>query len=259
VNFTFGISTTYGNETFLKKTIESILSLNIENYEIVIVGGSNKILIDFPKSNLKHLKFDESLKEKWITRKKNLIIEEARFENIVFMHDYILLDKDWYHGFEKFGNSFTVCTNKILNYDSTRYRDWALSPNNYFKIDSLLNNSLSYLLPYDENSLTKYMYISGAYWVAKKYFMENNKLNENLIWGQGEDVEWSHRVRKKIKFEFNNYSTIKLQKQKDIYFKEIPDKILEQFKNRSIIEKFIDQLLVPYRRFKKKGKFFKYF
>ena len=39
------------------------------------------------------------------------------------------------------------------------------------------------------------MYISGSYWVCKKHVMENFPLNDELLWGQGEDVEWSKIVR----------------------------------------------------------------
>lgn len=259
MTFTFGIITTYGNENYLNKLIESIISLKINNYEILIVGGSNNVLRIFPFSNIRHIPFNENIKKNWISRKKNIIIDEAKFENIVFLHDYILLDKDWFIGFEKFGDNFIVCTNKIFNFDNSRFRDWTLSPNNYLKIDTILNKSLSYLLPYNEESLSRYMYISGAYWVAKKNFMTKNKLNENLTWGQGEDVDWSHMVRKNVKFKFNKHSIIYLQKQKDVYFSEISFENLENFKNRGSLEKFFDRLLVPYRRYQKKGKFFKYF
>ena len=45
---------------------------------------------------------------------------------------------------------------------------WSLSPHNYKVIDIYINKNLEYLLPYSEKELSKYMYISGAYWVAKK-------------------------------------------------------------------------------------------
>jgi len=261
VNFTFGIITTFGNESSLAKCIKSILSLEIKNFEIIVVGGDRESLDIFEssKSYIKHIKFDESLKKMWITKKKNIIIQEARHENIVFMHDYLLLDRNWYRGFVKFGNNFEVCTNIILNNDNTRFRDWTLSPNNYLKIDSKLNKSLSYLLPYSERDLTKYMYISGAYWVAKKEFMKKHTLNEKLTWGQGEDIEWSHRVRKKTKFQFNKDSKVYLQKQKDIYFTLAPKELLNDLKHKSFFSYQVDKLLIPLRRYKKKGKFFKYF
>jgi len=43
-------------------------------------------------------------------------------------------------------------------------------------------------------------------------------LNENLIWGKGEDVEWSIRIRRKYNFKMNQFSKVKLLKQKDKVF-----------------------------------------
>jgi hypothetical protein len=258
MDFSFGIITSVHTQQYLENTIQSIIDQNIENYEILVIGGKNTFLNSFheDKHFIRHFKFDEDIKKKWITRKKNIIIEKSNFENIVFLHDYLVLDRDWYRGYLNFGNNFVVSTNRILNLDNTRFRDWTLSPGNYLRIDEKLTINMEYLLPYCENKLTKYMYISGAYWVAKKKFMERNKLNEKLLWGQGEDVEWSHRVRRKTKFKFNEESTVYLQKQKEIYFTEITQKNLNIIKNRSFINKKIDRFLIPFRRYRKKKKFF---
>ena len=67
------------------------------------------------------------------------------------------------------------------------------------------------------------MYISGAYWIAKKEFMLKNPLNEILKWGQGEDVEWSLRVRELTEFKINANSIVKLMKYKDRIFNETTD------------------------------------
>ena len=50
-------------------------------------------------------------------------------------------------------------------------------------------------MPYDYDG--GHMYISGAYWVAKKHVMEAEPLNEDLKHSEAEDVEWSLRVRDK--------------------------------------------------------------
>ena len=261
MKFSFGIVTSEENKKFLIDTINSIIFQNIEEYEIIVVGGSDDFLNNFEshKSLINHIEFDENIKDKWITRKKNLIIDNSCFENIVFLHDYVTLDQNWYKGFLEFGDNFQVCTNVINNYDKSRFRDWTLSPNNFLKIDDKLQIRMEYLLPYDEESLSKFMYISGAYWVAKKNIMNKYKLNENLTWGQGEDVEWSHRIRKKNKFKFNINSSVTFQKQKDIYFTQISKENLHLLKNRNLIFNFFDKIFIPVRRYKKKKKFFKLF
>ena len=145
------------------------------------------------------------IKKGWITKKKNLITTNSKFENIVYMHDYLLLHKNWYKGYIKFGNNFDIAMNKIVNPDNTRYRDWTLWPHNENFIDEIIKDN-SCLLPYSVLDLSKYMYISGAYWVAKRDVMEEFPLDEDLLWGQGEDVEWSKRIRNKYRFSFNKYS-----------------------------------------------------
>ena len=109
MDFTFGIITDGSSDDFIIKIIASIEEQQIPNYEIIIVGNS-KIT---PTTHLKVIEFDESIKNKWITRKKNIICEEAQYENIVLMHDYISLDTGWYKGFLKFGNTFGFCITPI--------------------------------------------------------------------------------------------------------------------------------------------------
>ena len=99
MNFTFGIITNGENKKNLIKVINSIHKLNIPNYEIIIVGNifieSNKTII---------INFDENIKKSWVTKKKNIITSTAKFENIVYLHDYIIFNKDWYLNFLNFGN-----------------------------------------------------------------------------------------------------------------------------------------------------------
>ena len=248
MDFTFGIITSNNIEN-LNKIIDSIEIQNISNYEIIIVG-CNKI---FNLTNLNKLKrknctcipFDESIYPGWITKKKNIITQNAKYENIVYMHDYIVLDNNWYKGYLKNGNNFDVIINPIQNFDGSRFRDWVL--NMYFlrglylingnrtkpmtntpdqwihKNENIINKS--HINPYqqvhflsynnDGKELQQYIYISGAYWVAKKHVMEEFPLNENLLWLQSEDIEWCQRLRNKYIFTFNKYSTCKFIKQKD--------------------------------------------
>ena len=200
MDFTFGIITNGGNDNLILKIISDIKNLNITNYEIIIVGGNTEF------EGAEHIKFDESQKPMWITRKKNIITENANYENVVYTHDYITFDDKWYEEFLKFGNDFSICMNRINNSDYTRYRDWVLWPGDYsweqanghlenIQVKNLISD---FIIPYSFKELSKYMYISGAYWVAKKYIMMEFPLNEKFSWGEGEDVDWSIRVRKKI-------------------------------------------------------------
>ena len=217
MEFTFGIITSPKTETFVNEVINSIRNQNIESYEIIIIGGSD---LEYG-SDTKVVPFSENEKDNWITRKKNLITSMSKFENIVYLHDYVYLDKSWYEGFLKYGNNFEVVVNRIINFDNKRYHDWLLWKDNSANIDKFLTESKKLLLPYWVKSLNSYMYISGAYWVAKRSFMIKNPLDEELAWGEGEDVEWSKRVRTKTVFKFNKYSVVRFSKFKDLKWEKL--------------------------------------
>lgn len=237
MQFTFGIITN-NNEKNVNLIIDSIEKQSIPEYEIIVVGIQN-----INRKNTKCILFDENIHPGWITKKKNTITNNATYENIVYMHDYMILNNDWYRGFIQYGNDFDIIVNKIINTDGTRFRDWILnfdflngmyfnvnttetgvkSPYSWIKHkDSLLgvlgiaNNRPTIFLDYEDSGekWQEFIYISGSYFVCKKYVMEEYKLNESLLHGQGEDVEWSQRVRNKYKFKVNPHSSIQLLKHK---------------------------------------------
>jgi len=162
------------------------------------------------------LPFQEVLKDGtkgWITRKKNLITENAIHDIIVYMHDYLKLSEGWYQGFCKFHAEYPdwdVAMNCINNRDGSRYRDWVIWDDPDYE-----GFPQTALPPYTYKK-TQFMYISGAYWMARKYVMEDLPLNEKLFWCEGEDVEWSLRMRKKYKYIFNSYSFVDMLKYKDV-------------------------------------------
>jgi|15BtaG_2_1085339.scaffolds.fasta_scaffold00698_8 hypothetical protein len=206
MDFSIGIVT---NTTVNPDIIDSIVSQNIPNFEIIIVGGENT----YNEPYITHIPFDESILTGWITRKKNLITYNALYENIVYIHDYYQLEKDWYVGFESIGNEWDVCMTKVINLDNTRFRDWCVwdDPSMCYP-----NGKHRIILPTYTYTKVKYMYISGGYWIAKKTFMIDNPLDETLKWGESEDVEWSKRIRDKCKYSMNIYSRVKTIKQKKL-------------------------------------------
>lgn len=231
MEFTFGIITSGNNFDDISKIITSIKNQHIKNYEIIIVGGENAFELE---EVVIHYPFDDTLKNGWITKKKNIITSKAKYENIVFMHDYIILHKNWYKGFLKFGNDFEIAMNKIYNKDNKRLRDWCLWTDNGNFVDNIVNPKLRCLLPYNVENLNEFMYISGTYWVAKRKLMEENPLNENLLWGQGEDVEWSKRVRNIYSFKMNKHSKVLSLKQKRNDFRLISKKDLVTINNKML-------------------------
>jgi hypothetical protein len=206
MNFTFGIITNGNADIYIQNCIDNIRDENILNYEIIIVGktsikGKDILVIDF----------DETIKQAWITRKKNIICEKANYENVVLMHDYFTIEKGWYDGFLKYGNNFEICVNKIITREGRRYRDFTLKP---MSMPVHLRNKV--LLPYDykqTNNVNDLMYISGGYFIIKKEIALKYPLNELLSWGEGEDGDLCTRLNNaNILIKVNSYSTTKIQK-----------------------------------------------
>jgi hypothetical protein len=220
MDFTFGIITGGENDKMINEIIDSIENENIPNYEIIIVGNSNLV-----RKNTKVINFDESLKKAWITKKKNLITKESKFENIVYFHDYIKLMEGWYQGQLTSGNNFKIRIDKIINNNGERFRDWCIWPLNGNQMDDIIGRDC--LIPYDMTHLSKYMYISGSYWVAKKDVMLEFPLDESLSWGEGEDVLWSKQVREKYKFNMNTNSSV-------FIIKGVKDRVFNEPNNNKI-------------------------
>lgn len=213
MKFTFGIITAGTADESLNVVIDSIERLDIPEYQILIVGNS---LVQ--RKNTSIIPFDESVVPAWITRKKNILTQNAKYENIVYSHDYVVFEEDWYEGYLQFGDNFKVCMNKFVNPNYSRFRDWVIWPHNDNHMDSIVLPNRECLIPYDITHLSKYQYISGTYWVAKKDIMMEFPLDENLVWGQGEDVLWSKQIRSKYDFSINPYSTVRSLKFKDPAF-----------------------------------------
>lgn len=229
MNFSFCINTysRHGKNcgTFIPQIIESIERQNIPNYEILIIGDYQE-----KRNNLKCIPFDESQKEGWITRKKNILAQEAKYNHLCFLHDYILFLPNWYKGWLKFGNNWDAGMNVILNSDDTRFRDWISFDdleepgfNRYqhrnFSGDKPIITA-PHLPPYTYTKTNK-MYISGSFWVVKRQLMLKEPFDERLVWGLPEDIEWSMRIRDKYKIVMNTFSAVKLMKYKDPVWRSI--------------------------------------
>lgn len=226
MKFTFGIVTSPGSNFYLNGIFQAIASdLCDDDIEVLVVGGNENKKWE----HYRFIAFDETQKPGWITRKKNIITENAQYDNIVYMHDYVSIGYGWANGFKTFGDDFALCMTPIKNVDGSRFRDWTLWPDDLKHVLGEWNSK--YLLPYSITNLSKYMYFSGAYWIAKKEVMKNFPLNEDLAWGESEDVEWSKRVREYCEFSINTNSTAHLLKRKDRIFNEITPEMLKKMED----------------------------
>lgn len=201
MNFSFCITTDYGNINQLNGVIDSIHNLNIPKYEINVIGGRDS----HEQNYVSYIYFNENEKSGWVTRKKNVLAKYSKYDNLVFLHDYYLFDEDWYKSYVEFGNEWDICSNQQLLITGQRhFTDWVVWD------DPMFPRYTS--LPYDEWTRTRYMYMSGGYFLTKKHVVMDNPFNEDLLHGQAEDVEWSLRVRNKYTMKCNGNAIVRHNK-----------------------------------------------
>jgi hypothetical protein len=141
-------------------------------------------------------------------------MDYPKYENIVLMHDYFILDHDWYNGFCKFGNDFDICVNKIITKDGNRFRDYSIAP---LVPDWFPNKRL---LPYDyilDSKRNRLCYISGGFYIIKKVIALKYPLNENITKdAPAEDILLSNNLTdNNILIKVNVHSITRLQKYKE--------------------------------------------
>lgn len=201
MKFSFCITSLYENVNRLRESVQSIIDLKISNFEILVIGNNNNITL----SGTQQIYFDEDQKSGWITKKKNILINESKFDNIVLMHDYFIFDSEWYKQYLDFGEDWDVCSNSQLLINGKRhFTDWVTWDDPMYSRYTSLN--------YDDWSRTKNMYQSGGYMLVKKSFMKKFPWNESMIIGTPEDVEWSLRMRTHALWKCNGKSIVKHNK-----------------------------------------------
>lgn len=212
--WTFGIITCGSRPDKVKNVVDSILSQGIpaKDFEIIIVGGDK----DYETNIAKIISFDEKIKPKWITKKKNIIAERAKFENIVFLHDYVCLGEGWYKSMCEFGNEWDACMVPLKYENGERAIDWLLQPyhaipNNRLKeyLQSkhpnhpLPNDMIKLPYEFENGELSKFQYLPGNFFMLKKAVALEFPQNEEKGWDEGEDLEQGQKISSKYKFKLN--------------------------------------------------------
>lgn len=222
-NWTFWIITNWERIEWIEKVIQSILKQEIPNFEIIICWKLiDKSIIE--KYNLKYVEFTEKDEIWWITRKKNLVVQNAKYENLMIMHDKIILDDDWYNWMQKYWNNFESLSCITKNIEGKRYSDWkvVLWKDLYFiknKIYSKIRKNVDkwvykeslwfdqYYLNY--NDWDVHSSIVGHFNILKKKVATQVCWDENLYWNCAEDVALSSDINVNgFLNKFNPYSGV---------------------------------------------------
>ena len=180
--WTFGIVTNGQRDTWVDELIESIQAQNVEDYEILVCGTySNQNNYD-----INHIEFNGDENRGWITKKKNLIIQNSAKDNICILHDRMRLDAAWYEGMKQFGNDFEFQYCSTYSIDNTTEHNSALGAyveGGYMRICNMPHGTYKTGL-----------WIDGGQMIGKSKHLKENLLDEDMLIGEGEDVEWCRRV-----------------------------------------------------------------
>jgi hypothetical protein len=212
-------------------TLVNSIPSGIPGVEVFLIGNALKIPPDqrkfFSVRKPNSLDYDRKI---WfipcdgtITQKFNFGVASVCNDYVVWVRDYMRFSPDW---FDHMIWDFDVCMNRILNPDGSRFRDWCswddpeIRPEPWIQREKWCPGGKFWpakasLVPYSYNKTDK-MYISGGYLIGKRDFLLENPMDESLNLGDGEDVEWSTRVRNKWKYVMNEKQVVWLQKQKDV-------------------------------------------
>lgn len=122
----------------------------------------------------------------WITRKKNLLVAAATGDVIVVAHDRYTIPRTFLEHLDAFGLDFDVLVPRQRLPDGRRLPDWVAT-------DVSLGWSTPATLTYGDWHPAHY--VNGGIVVARTEVLRRTPWNESLFWNQGEDVEFSQRLR----------------------------------------------------------------
>lgn len=218
MSLTFAFITDGRNDHYLESAIKSVQDLPLKGFQILVIGNSK-----IENDEVQFVPFDEDQKPGWITRKKNLAAELATHDVVVILHDYFVVTSQWSaEEVEKLLQSdWDVAIIPVLNLDGSRFRDWVLWPFSHRILRWPFVYTLGNLLPYHIKDLTDFMYVNGSAMVVKRTFFLENPLDETRCWGQGEDVEWSIRLRTSWNLKLFESLSIRAIKEKVTAFRTI--------------------------------------
>ncbi|MCR4264144.1 MAG: hypothetical protein NUV98_05515 [Candidatus Roizmanbacteria bacterium] len=182
--WTFGIVTNGDRNEWVERMIVSIRKQKIPSYEIIICGN----YYDRKEKDVVYIPFNERADRGWITRKKNLICEHARFENICVLHDRIVLDSNWLSGMKRYGNTFELLGCVQIDAETgVQAGDWIT---NGGPIET--EYSVSRL---DYEDWDPFVYVSGQLTIIKRYIWKEILWDETRYWNNKEDTDITFRAR----------------------------------------------------------------
>ncbi len=188
--WTFGIITNGTRDDFIETFIRSIEKQKIPAYEVLICGKLKDETLTERYKNTKLIFFDQKSDKGWITRKKNIVYEEAQYENVMLVHDRFYLDDNWFEGMKRYGNYFEVlaCKQTFEDYVMgwTVYRGHANNTMDFFGEIQIVDKL-------DASDWSPKVVTHNGVSIMKKSVWSKAKWDEERFWNEKDDVDLSFR------------------------------------------------------------------
>ncbi|MCG8650244.1 MAG: glycosyltransferase [Pirellulales bacterium] len=185
--FTFGVLTMGNRNDQVQAMIDSIARHCHKDHEILLIVPQT-IPQFVGQKNLRQIEFTVEDPYGWITRKKNILCQQARYSDIVICHDRFEFTQNFFDRFEDWGHSYGLAAARIVLPGGKRALDWG----------AVRGKNLSWcrggLLNYRDYSAGSY--VPGGITMIRKRFWETCRWDESLFWNEHEDVELCRRAQR---------------------------------------------------------------
>ncbi|WP_439870764.1 hypothetical protein [Pseudomonas syringae] len=214
-SWTFGIPVGSGDATVLNAVVKRILEIEIPHKEILLCGtpGSNFAYFD----KVRIIGEDITAPPVQICRKKNRLAQEARYSNLVILHDRVFLPRNFGEVVHRFGPRYPLMTLQSMFFDNRismhpqRYSDYgmamdevaqgllglhrtngnaqAIAPSVFSEVD---RTGFCFASPMRYNNDASYP--TGSLYICRKEVWNGCPLDESLHWVEYEDIEHALRA-----------------------------------------------------------------
>lgn len=189
--FSFGVITNGQRPGYLKSLFDSIqamqnpLGLPVE----ILVCCPLKVHQQLTEQGyqLTHVPDPEAFSALgWITRKKNLLVSQARYSHIAVAHDRYWFAPDFLTKLLEFGGDFSVVSCRQTMPDGRRFPDWVTMGSEW---------SWTHPAMLNYGDWSRHVYINGGLIIARTEVLRDTPWNDLLFWNQAEDIELTRRLR----------------------------------------------------------------
>lgn len=197
-SWTFAVMTLGNKEKEVEKFCSSIRDIdNKFKHQILILGPRSPKYEKYKVDYIADIEKFNNDKYSRICDKKNLIIENAKNQNLLICHDRYYLDKNFLEGFDKYGYDFD-----FLSVD-TIYEDKEIWFPHFVKMSNFVHefewNKERYLFrntDYTKNNSFDNVFINGGLMIFKRDVVKDIRFNNCMFHHQIEDVEISKEFAK---------------------------------------------------------------